>query len=118
MLRTVVLDFKITQKLFSIPLTELTKTGIRFIIYFYLLIWVDPPYALKLVLVYAVLGCVWMLLAYAAFSSVVMVTGRGGSCGDPTAAYSRFWLGSELGESCGRSTTSNVSVGMFFILEI
>ena len=43
--------------------------------------------ALKLVLVYAVLGCVWMLLAYAAFISVVMVTGRGGSCGGPTMSY-------------------------------
>ena len=43
-----------------------------------------PCAALKLVLVYAVLGCVLMLLAYAAFISVVMVSGRGGSCGGPT----------------------------------
>ena len=42
--------------------------------------------ALKLVLVYAVLDCVWMLLAYAAFISVVM-TERGGSCGGPIMSY-------------------------------
>ena len=43
--------------------------------------------ALKLTLVYAALDCVWMLVAYAGFISVVMVTGRGGSCGGPTISY-------------------------------
>ena len=51
-------------------------------------VWMLLAYAaLKLVLAYAVLGCVWMLLAYAAFTSVVMMTGRGGSCGGPTMSY-------------------------------
>lgn len=35
----------------------------------------------------AALDCVWMLVAYAGFISVVMVTGRGGSCGGPTISY-------------------------------
>ena len=40
----------------------------------------------KSVLAYAALGCVWMLLAYAVFISVVMVSGCEGSvCGSRTA---------------------------------
>ena len=42
----------------------------------------------KLTLLYAALGCVWMLLVHAAFISVVMVSGCEGSCGGTTSLYS------------------------------
>ena len=40
-----------------------------------------------------------MLLAYAGFVSVAMVSECEGSFGGPTTSYSRFWLRSELGGS-------------------
>ena len=71
--------------------------------------------ALKLVLplmrVYAVLGlCLDAAIASAAFLSVVMMTGRGGSRGGPTTAYSWFCSRSEPEGSCGRSIISYASL--------
>ena len=70
-----------------------------------------------------VLGlCLDAAIAYAAFSSVVMMTGCGGSCGSPTTAYSWFYSRSEPGSSCGRSMISYASLetsyASAFFLEI
>ena len=62
---------------------------------------------------YATLGCVWMLLAYAGFMSVVIVFGcPGGSCG---GSPSTFRLGCEL---CGGSTISYASDSVEMVLSI
>ena len=56
---------------------------------------------------YATFGCVWMLLAYAGFTSVVIIFGcPGGSSG---GSSSTFWLGCEPMGSCGGSTISYAS---------
>ena len=56
---------------------------------------------------YATFGCVWMLLAYAGFTSVVIIFGcPGGSSG---GSSSTFWLGCERMGSCGGSTISYAS---------
>ena len=52
---------------------------------------------LKLVLAYAVLGRVWIMLAYAAFTSVVMGSDLGD--GGPTTSYSTEGISSSFLES-------------------
>ena len=66
---------------------------------------------------YEALECISILLAYAAFTSVVMVSKSEGSCGEPRT----LWLRLELGGTCGRSRVSYTSagiVGVFFFPKI
>ena len=51
-------------------------------------VWASSFCVLKLVLAYAALGCVWIVLAYATFTSVGMGSGPRGCCGGPTTSYS------------------------------
>ena len=68
----------------------------------------DAAEASKLIPVCAVLGCVLMLLAYAALiHTVMMVSGAWGSCGGPSTVY---YSSSEPGSSCGRSMISYASL--------
>ena len=66
---------------------------------------------------YEALECISILLTYAAFTSVVMVSKSEGSCGEPTTLCSKL----ELGGTCGRSRVSYISagiVGVFFFPKI
>ena len=63
------------------------------------------------------LDCILILLAYASFTSLIMVSMCEGCCGEPTTLCSRL----EVGGSCGRSRVSYKFAGIacsFFFLKI